>query len=213
MKESTFVHPVAATGKRLMDIVFALVGLIITLPLFPFIALAIRLDSQGPIIYQQVRIGYQMEGYIRLFMMKKFRTMRNDAEAGTGPVWAQKNDPRITRVGNFLRKTRLDEIPQLWNVLVGDMSMVGPRPERPGMYQKLENNIPFYSERTFDVVPGITGLAQVNMGYDETLNDVKNKVAYDHAYALALTTTWGWLKMDVYIMFKTLYVMVTGKGQ
>ena len=213
MKESTFVHPVAATGKRLMDIVFALVGLAITLPLFPFIALAIRLDSQGPIIYQQVRIGYQMEGYIRLFMMKKFRTMRNDAEAGTGPVWAQKNDPRITRVGNFLRKTRLDEIPQLWNVLVGDMSMVGPRPERPGMYQKLENNIPFYSERTFDVVPGITGLAQVNMGYDETLNDVKNKVAYDHAYALALTTTWGWLKMDFYIMIKTLYVMVTGKGQ
>ena len=213
MKESTFVHPVAATGKRLMDIVFALVGLAITLPLFPFIALAIRLDSQGPIIYQQVRIGYQMEGYIRLFMMKKFRTMRNDAEAGTGPVWAQKNDPRITRVGNFLRKTRLDEIPQLWNVLVGDMSMVGPRPERPGMYQKLENNIPFYSERTFDVVPGITGLAQVNMGYDETLNDVKNKVAYDHAYALALTTTWGWLKMDFYVMFKTLYVMVTGKGQ
>ena len=196
-----------------MDIVFALVGLTITLPLFPFIALAIRLDSQGPIIYQQVRIGYQMEGYIRLFMMKKFRTMRNDAEAGTGPVWAQKNDPRITRVGNFLRKTRLDEIPQLWNVLVGDMSMVGPRPERPGMYQKLENNIPFYSERTFDVVPGITGLAQVNMGYDETLNDVKNKVAYDHAYALALTTTWGWLKMDFYIMIKTLYVMVTGKGQ
>ena len=213
MKESTFVHPVAATGKRLMDIVFALVGLTISLPLFPFIALAIRLDSQGPIIYQQVRIGYQMEGYIRLFMMKKFRTMRNDAEAGTGPVWAQKNDPRITRVGNFLRKTRLDEIPQLWNVLVGDMSMVGPRPERPGMYQKLENNIPFYSERTFDVVPGITGLAQVNMGYDETLEDVKNKVAYDHAYALALTTIWGWLKMDVYVMFKTLYVMVTGKGQ
>ena len=213
MKEPTFVHPVAATGKRLIDIVVALIGLAITLPLFPFIALAIRLDSPGPIIYQQIRIGYQMESYIRLFMMKKFRTMRNDAEAGTGPVWAQKNDPRITRVGNFLRKTRLDEIPQLWNVLVGDMSIVGPRPERPGMYQKLENNIPFYSERTYDVVPGITGLAQVNMGYDQTLNDVKNKVAYDHAYALALTTTWGWLKMDFYVMFKTLYVMVTGKGQ
>ncbi len=213
MIEPTFVHPVAARGKRLIDIVLALVGLVITLPLLPFIALAIRLDSPGPIIYQQIRIGYQMESYIRLFMMKKFRTMRNDAEAGTGPVWAQKNDPRITRVGNFLRKTRLDEIPQLWNVLVGDMSIVGPRPERPGMYQKLENNIPFYSERTFDVVPGITGLAQVNMGYDQTLNDVKNKVAYDHAYALALTTTWGWLKMDFYIMIKTLYVMVTGKGQ
>lgn len=213
MKESTFVHPLAATGKRSIDIVIALVGLTITLPLFPFIALAIRLDSPGPVVYQQIRIGYQMNNYIRLFMMKKFRTMRNDAEAGTGPVWAQKNDPRITRVGNFLRKTRLDELPQLWNVLVGDMSIVGPRPERPGMYQKLEHNIPFYSERTFDVVPGITGLAQVNMGYDQTLNDVKNKVAYDHAYALALTTPWGWLKMDVYVIFKTLYVMVTGKGQ
>ncbi len=213
MKESTFVHPLAATGKRFIDIVIAVLGLIITLPLFPVIALAIRLDSPGPVIYRQIRIGYQMESYIRLFMMRKFRTMRNDAEAGTGPVWAQKNDPRVTKVGNFLRKTRLDEIPQLWNVLVGDMSIVGPRPERPGMYKKLEHNIPFYSERTFDVAPGITGLAQVNMGYDQTLNDVKNKVAYDHAYALALTTPWGWLKMDFYVMFKTLYVMVTGKGQ
>ncbi|KEI70838.1 sugar transferase [Endozoicomonas elysicola] len=213
MKESTYVHPIASMGKRLMDILIALVGLLITLPLFPIIALAIRLDSPGPIIYQQMRIGYQKEYYIRLFMMKKFRTMRNDAEEGTGPVWAQKNDPRITKIGNFLRKTRLDELPQLWNVLVGDMSMVGPRPERPGMYNKLENNIPFYSERTFDVVPGITGLAQVNMGYDETLNDVRNKVAYDHAYALALSSPWEWLKMDIYVMFKTIVVMITGRGQ
>lgn len=213
MKESTYVHPLASMCKRLMDILIALAGLAITLPLFPFIALAIRLDSPGPIIYQQMRIGYQKENYIRLFMMKKFRTMRNDAESGTGPVWAQKNDPRITEVGNFLRKTRLDELPQLWNVLVGDMAIVGPRPERPGMYNKLETNIPFYSERTFDVVPGITGLAQVNMGYDETLNDVRNKVAYDHAYALALSSPWEWLKMDIYVMFKTIFVMVTGKGQ
>ncbi|WP_066013122.1 sugar transferase [Endozoicomonas atrinae] len=213
MKESTYVHPLASMGKRLMDILIALAGLAITLPLFPFIALAIRLDSPGPIIYQQMRIGYQKENYIRLFMMKKFRTMRNDAESGTGPVWAQKNDPRITKTGNFLRKTRLDELPQLWNVLVGDMAIVGPRPERPGMYNKLEANIPFYSERTFDVVPGITGLAQVNMGYDETLNDVRNKVAYDHAYALSLSSPWEWLKMDIYVMFKTIFVMVTGRGQ
>ena len=213
MKESTYVHPLASMGKRLMDILIALAGLAITLPLFPFIALAIRLDSPGPIIYQQMRIGYQKENYIRLFMMKKFRTMRNDAESGTGPVWAQKNDPRITKTGNFLRKTRLDELPQLWNVLIGDMAIVGPRPERPGMYNKLEANIPFYSERTFDVVPGITGLAQVNMGYDETLNDVRNKVAYDHAYALSLSSPWEWLKMDIYVMFKTIFVMVTGRGQ
>lgn len=213
MQESTYVHPMASLGKRAIDILIALAGLLITLPLFPIIALAIRLDSPGPIVYQQMRIGYQKENYIRLFMMKKFRSMRNDAEAGTGPVWAQKNDPRITKVGNFLRKTRLDELPQLWNVLVGDMSIVGPRPERPGMYNKLETNIPFYSERTFDVVPGITGLAQVHTGYDETLNDVKNKLAYDHAYALALSSLWGWLKMDSYVMFKTFFVMVTGRGQ
>lgn len=213
MKESTYVHPIASMGKRLMDILISLVGLLITLPLFPIIALAIRFDSPGPIIYQQMRTGFQKENYIRLFMMKKFRTMHNDAEAGTGPVWAQKNDPRITRIGNFLRKTRLDELPQLWNVLVGDMSIVGPRPERPGMYNRLESNIPFYTERTFDVVPGITGLAQVSMGYDETLNDVRNKVAYDHAYALALSSPWGWLKMDLYVMFKTVVVMITGQGQ
>lgn len=213
MKEPTYVHPLTSAGKRLLDIFIALAGLLITLPLFPFVALAIRLDSPGPIIYQQMRIGYQKENYIRLFMMNKFRTMRNDAELGTGPIWAQKNDPRITKVGNFLRKTRLDELPQLWNVLIGDMSIVGPRPERPGMYNKLEANIPFYSERTFDVTPGITGLAQVNMGYDETLNDVRNKVAYDHAYALALSNPWEWLKMDIYVMFKTILVMVTGRGQ
>lgn len=213
MKEPTYVHPLTSAGKRLLDIFIALAGLLITLPLFPFIALAIRLDSPGPIIYQQMRIGYQKENYIRLFMMNKFRTMCNDAELGTGPIWAQKNDPRITKVGNFLRKTRLDELPQLWNVLIGDMSIVGPRPERPGMYNKLEANIPFYSERTFDVTPGITGLAQVNMGYDETLNDVRNKVAYDHAYALALSNPWEWLKMDIYVMFKTILVMVTGRGQ
>lgn len=213
MKESTYLHPLTIIGKRLIDVVMAMLGLTIALPLFPIIALAIRLDSPGPIIYQQMRIGYQKENYIRLFMMKKFRSMRIDAEAGTGPVWAQKNDPRVTRVGNFLRKTRLDEIPQLWNVLVGEMSIVGPRPERPGMYNKLENNIPFYSERTFDVLPGITGLAQVNAGYDESLDDVKKKVAYDHTYALSLSCPWEWLKMDVYVMCKTVLVMITGRGQ
>ena len=164
MHEVTYVHPLTALGKRCMDIAIAAIALAITLPLFPLIALAVKLDSRGPAIYQQLRIGYQRDNYISLFMMKKFRTMRVDAEEGTGPVWAKKNDSRITRIGNFLRKTRLDELPQLWNVLVGDMSIVGPRPERPGMCCKLEGEIPFYTERTYDVTPGITGLAQVSLG-------------------------------------------------
>ena len=213
MKETTYVHPLTAFGKRCMDVVIALIGLVITLPLFPLVALAVKLDSPGPAIYQQLRIGYQRDNYISLFMMKKFRTMRTDAEDGTGPVWAKKNDPRITRIGNFLRKTRLDELPQLWNVLVGDMSVVGPRPERPGMCNKLEGNIPFYTERTYDVTPGITGLAQVSLGYDETIEDVRTKVAYDHAYALSLSSPWEWLKMDVTVMIKTFTVMVLGCGQ
>ena len=213
MKDITYVHPLTALGKRVMDISIAITGIILTLPLYPFIALAIRMDSPGPVFYRQMRIGYQRDNYISLFMMAKFRTMRSDAGTGTGPVWAQKNDPRITGIGNFLRKTRLDELPQLWNVLMGDMSIVGPRPERPGMCNKLESNIPFYTERTYDVVPGITGLAQVNLGYDETIDDVRNKVAYDHAYALALSSPSDWLKMDVSIMFKTMMVMITGRGQ
>lgn len=213
MKDTTYVHPLTAFGKRSMDIIIALAGLMITLPLFPIIALAIKLDSPGPVIYKQLRIGYQRENYISLFMMKKFRTMRADAESETGPVWAKKNDPRITRLGNFLRKSRLDELPQFFNVLAGDMSIVGPRPERPGMCNKLENNIPFYTERTYDVTPGITGLAQVSLGYDETIDDVRNKVAYDHAYALSLSNPWEWLKMDITVMIRTFSVMVLGRGQ
>ncbi|MGI9276774.1 MAG: sugar transferase [Endozoicomonas sp.] len=213
MKGVTYVHPLTATGKRVMDISIAVTGIILTLPLYPFIALAIKLDSPGSIFYRQLRIGYQRNSYISLFMMIKFRTMRSDAESGTGPVWAQKNDPRITGIGSFLRKTRLDELPQLWNVLFGDMSIVGPRPERPGMCHKLENNIPFYTERTYDVVPGITGLAQVNLGYDETIDDVRNKVAFDHAYALALSSPMDWIKMDISIIFKTMMVMITRSGQ
>ncbi|KEQ18878.1 sugar transferase [Endozoicomonas numazuensis] len=213
MKDVTYVHPITALGKRVMDISLAVIGIILTLPLYPFIAIAIRLDSPGPVFYRQMRIGYQRENYVSLFLMTKFRTMSADAEAKSGPVWAAKNDPRVTKVGHFLRKTRLDELPQLWNVLMGDMSIVGPRPERPGMCHKLEDNIPFYTERTFDVVPGITGLAQVNLSYDETIDDVRNKVAYDHAYALSLSSPADWLKMDFTIMFKTMWVMVKGKGQ
>ena len=120
---------------------------------------------------------------------------------------------RVTRVGRFLRKTRLDELPQCLNVLAGDMSIIGPRPERPSFFKTLESAIPFYAERTYGVRPGISGLAQVNQGYDTSIEDVRSKVLHDHAYAMRLTTPLGWMKADVAIVFRTAWVMVTGRGQ
>ena len=160
-----------------------------------------------------MRIGRSLPDRTELFMMLKFRTMYVDAEARTGPVWATRNDPRITPVGRFLRKTRLDEIPQLFNVLTGDMSLVGPRPERPGITDRLEDAIPFFAERTYGIRPGITGLAQVNQGYDESLDDVRSKVLFDHAYGLSIMDFWRWLRMDLHILWKTIAVMVGGRGQ
>lgn len=208
-KNSDFV----AAAKRGVDIVGALVGLALCLPLFPLIALAIKLESPGPVFFRQLRIGAMREDRTELFEMIKFRSMRQDAEAGTGAVWAAKNDPRVTRVGRFIRKTRLDELPQFLNVLLGDMSLIGPRPERPGFYQKLERAIPYFAERTMGLRPGITGLAQVRQGYDETLDDVRNKVSYDHAYALRLSSPGSWLKTDVTIVWETLAVMGFGRGR
>lgn len=207
------INPVTRTGKRIFDFAGALFALVISLPLFPIIALAIRLESPGPVLFKQLRIGLCTPERTNLFMMIKFRTMVVDAEKTSGAVWAKKNDQRITRVGNFLRKTRLDELPQLINVLVGDMSLIGPRPERPGFYSKLEAQIPFFAERTYGVLPGITGLAQVNQGYDTCIEDVRSKVGYDHSYALALSKPGNWLRMDLFIVFKTLAVMIMGRGQ
>jgi lipopolysaccharide/colanic/teichoic acid biosynthesis glycosyltransferase len=200
-------------AKRTMDIIVALLALIITLPLWPLIALAIKLDSPGPVLFRQLRIGLAGTDRVVLFSMLKFRSMRADAEKQTGAVWAQQRDPRITRVGAFLRKSRLDEIPQLINVLRGDMALVGPRPERPGFYQKLDHAIPFFAERTGGIRPGITGLAQVNQGYDTSLNDVRSKVAWDHAYAMRLTSFRAWLGTDIGIALRTLAVMAGGRGQ
>jgi lipopolysaccharide/colanic/teichoic acid biosynthesis glycosyltransferase/glycosyltransferase involved in cell wall biosynthesis len=199
--------------KRIFDVVVASVGVLLTLPLWPLIAIAIRIESKGPIFYRQQRVGRSLPKVTELFHMIKFRTMALDAEAATGAVWASENDPRITRVGRFLRKTRLDELPQLLNVLLGEMSIVGPRPERPGISRDLDAAIPFYAERTFFVCPGITGFAQVNQGYDTCLDDVKNKLLYDHAYAVSLSRVSAWIKMDVFIMLKTVWVMVAGRGQ
>lgn len=212
-KTKFIVQPKTAQCKRAFDIVFSSLGLLFTLPLFPVIAIAIKLESKGPVFFKQDRIGVALPEKTKIFQMIKFRTMVSDAEKQSGAVWAKKNDNRITYLGKFLRKTRLDELPQFWNVLKGDMSLVGPRPERPGFYQKLENEIPFFVERTYGVMPGITGLAQVSQGYDTCIEDVRSKVGFDHSYALSLNSIVSWIKMDSYIIFKTLTVMILGRGQ
>jgi lipopolysaccharide/colanic/teichoic acid biosynthesis glycosyltransferase len=209
----TYVHPFTAAAKRAVDLFGAAVLLLLSAPLFPLIALAIRLDSPGPVLFRQLRIGRSTPERTELFEMIKFRSMRTDAEARTGAVWAGRQDPRITRVGRFLRKTRLDELPQLWNVLRGEMSLVGPRPERPGIFARLDRAIPFYAERMWGVAPGITGLAQVYQGYDETLDDVRRKLVYDHAYAASLARPSAWLRMDLLVVFRTVSVMALGRGQ
>ncbi|ALP40453.1 sugar transferase [Aeromonas schubertii] len=199
--------------KRGMDVAGAATALAISAPLWPLIALAVRLDSPGPVIFRQMRIGAALPDRSTLFYMLKFRTMRSDAEQQSGPVWCQKEDPRITRVGRFLRRSRLDELPQLINVLRGEMSLIGPRPERPGIANRLEGAIPFFIERTFDVLPGITGLAQVNQGYDEDLASVRSKLAFDLAYIVQLHHPWRWLVQDLTIVWLTLMVMVGLKGR
>jgi len=208
-----YIDPVTAYSKRLSDLLLAGTGLLMTLPLFPLIALAIKLESPGPVFFRQLRIGKATADHVALFEMIKFRTMVHDAEQQSGAVWAKKYDPRVTIIGQFLRKTRLDELPQFINVLKGEMSIIGPRPERPGFYQNLEENIPFFAERTYGVNPGITGLAQVNQGYDTCIDDVRTKVGFDHSYGLALGSFTSWLKMDLSIALRTLAVMLTGRGQ
>jgi lipopolysaccharide/colanic/teichoic acid biosynthesis glycosyltransferase len=181
--------------------------------------LAVRLTSKGPILYTQVRVGvdrrfrststYDRRGYDhggRLFKMYKFRSMRVDAEANGKAVWAQKSDPRTTSIGGFMRKTRLDELPQLYNVIRGDMNIVGPRPERPSIFAELRETIPLYQQRQ-RVKPGITGWAQINQSYDSCLDDVKNKVSFDLEYVKNQS-----LGHDLRIMSMTLPVMLFRKG-
>ena len=210
---NAYQHSFTIILKRFFDILLSSIGLLLTLPLWPLIALLIRLDSKGDIFYRQVRVGQINDEHIMLFSMLKFRTMKSNAEAKSGAVWSQKNDPRITRIGGFLRDTRLDELPQFINVIKGDMSLIGPRPERPELCGNLQNALPFYLERTRGLRPGITGLAQVNQGYDNCIEDVKAKIAWDHAYAIALASPLQWLRMDCWILLKTAYIMVTRRGQ
>ena len=208
-----FVPLMTRVGKRVFDVVFSILALLLIGPLFLPIAIAIRLETPGPILYRQLRVGRSWHDRTELFHLIKFRTMYQDAEARSGAMWATRNDPRITKVGWFLRKTRLDELPQFFNVIAGDMSLIGPRPERPKFIDNLETEIPFYVERTYGLRPGITGLAQINQGYDETIEDVRRKLLFDHAYAAHLTSPMRWLMMDFKIIFGTIAVMLMGRGQ
>ncbi|WP_397547830.1 sugar transferase [Rhodothermus marinus] len=189
--------------KRVMDVTVSLLVLVLGMPLWLAIGLLIRLTSPGPAIYKQQRVGQ----HGRIFTLYKFRTMYVDAEARTGPVWATKDDPRVTPIGRWLRRWRLDEVPQFWNVLKGDMSLVGPRPERPYFVEKLSREIPLYNRR-HRVKPGITGWAQVRWKYDSSLDDVRQKVKFDLFYIENMS-----LRMDLKIIFRTIYTMLAGKGQ
>ncbi len=188
--------------RRLVNFTLALIGLVFALPLIPFIALAVRLDSAGPVLYRQKRVG--RAGTI--FYCYKFRTMRQDAEADRGATWATDDDPRITRIGKFLRTSRLDEIPQLWCVLKGDMHFVGPRPERPEFVEWLSKEIPYYGVR-HTVRPGITGWAQVQYKYGNTLEDAREKLQYDLFYIKNAS-----IGLDLLILFQTIKIVVLGRG-
>ncbi len=188
--------------KRTIDIVGSVFCLIILSPVMLITAILIKLTSKGPVFYSQVRVGKDGE----LFNIYKFRTMRTDAEKGTGPVWASKNDSRITPIGNILRKSRIDEIPQFINVIKGEMSIIGPRPERPIFVDQLKTQIADYEKR-LDVKPGITGLAQVSHRYDENIADVRKKIKYDVLY---IKNVCFWT--DLNIILKTVRVVVTGSG-
>ena len=188
--------------KRLFDLVFSFIFLISVLPVCFIIALFIKIDSSGPVFLKQVRVGEKE----RNFVLYKFRTMNRDAENETGAVWTQKDDSRATRFGRFLRKTRLDEIPQLYNIFKGDMSLIGPRPERPEFVGKLKEVVPYYSERHF-VKPGLTGWAQVKYHYGSSVGDALEKLKYDLYYIKHLS-----FFLELHIVFETIRVVVFSRG-
>lgn len=219
-----------AAFTRLIDVLGATIGLILAAPLFLVVSILIKLDSPGSVIYKQVRVGqdrrngdrrgnfYRLKGdrrngdrrkediHGRLFVLYKFRSMRQNAEKKSGPVWAQMGDPRITKVGKLLRVSRADELPQLFNILKGDMSLVGPRPERPYFVSQFVSSISRYQER-LRVKPGLTGLAQVMGGYDTCIGDVHSKLSYDLNYVHNRS-----MRNDLKILLKTFVVVICGKG-
>jgi sugar transferase (PEP-CTERM system associated) len=188
--------------QQFTNFIAALLGLILTSPLMLLSSLFVRFSSPGPILYRQVRVGLNGTE----FTLYKFRSMRADAEASTGAVWASKDDPRITAAGRILRKLRLDELPQLFNVLKGEMAIVGPRPERPEFVKTLTERIPYYHQR-HAVLPGITGWAQINFKYGDTLEDTATKLEYDLYYIKNMSSG-----LDLYIIFHTVKAMLLSRG-
>lgn len=205
--------------RRVVNVAVALVLLVVTAPIMVLLAIVVKLTSPGPVFYTQTRIGLDRRrdrtGHHRRvddlggkpFLIYKFRTMRMDAERSTGAIWAAPNDPRVTWIGRFMRLFRLDELPQLLNVLQGEMNLVGPRPERPGIFRNLKQQIEDYPVRQ-RVRPGITGLAQINQQYDSCIEDVRRKVEYDIAYIAHRQSVWE----DVKIMLKTFPVVLFRRG-
>jgi sugar transferase (PEP-CTERM system associated) len=194
--------PTVAALKRASDVLLALVGLLLASPAMLVVWLVQRFGSTGPVLYRQTRVGKDGVN----FTMYKFRSMRVDAEAASGAVWSTQNDPRVTRFGRFLRRTRLDELPQLWNVLRGDMSIVGPRPERPEFIAELSQKIPFYGQRHV-VRPGLTGWAQVRHRYGSTVGDAQEKLQYDLFYIKHLSLTF-----DIYVVLETIKTVLVRSG-
>lgn len=194
--------PFTRFSKRVVGLGLSLFMVVMLSPLLILTALAIKLDSRGPVIFSQDRVGENE----RIYKVYKFRSMKADAEAHTGPVWAEEDDPRITRVGRIIRKLRIDELPQLWNVLKGDMSFVGPRPERPYFVEKLKKTVPYYKER-FAVKPGITGWAQVKYPYGASEEDALQKLKYDLYYVKNMS-----IIMDLMVIFYTVKIVLLGRG-
>jgi sugar transferase (PEP-CTERM system associated) len=195
-------NPAQRSVKRTLDIVISLVGLIVAAPLLLVVAVLVKLTSPGPAFYSQERVG--LHG--RTFRVHKFRSMLVDAEADTGPVWARQNDTRVTPIGRMLRRTRIDEVPQLWNVLRGDMSMVGPRPERPEFVGELTRQIPFYGQRHV-VKPGLTGWAQIRYTYGASVEDALEKLQYDLYYIKNVS-----IALDLFVMAATVKTVVLRRG-
>ena len=188
--------------KRILDIILALLLLVMLSPVLIVVALLIKLDSKGPIFFSQERVGENRKPY----MVHKFRSMVDDAEKECGPVWAQCDDPRVTRVGKFIRKWRIDEFPQIFNVMKGQMSFVGPRPERDHFVKELETVIPYFGER-FSVKPGITGWAQVNYSYGDSIEDAREKLNYDLFYIKNMS-----ILMDLMVIMRTVKTVIFGEG-